>query len=362
MIGDFVTFAPGAQCNGNVVIEDHAYVGSGAVIRQGKPGAPLTIGKGAVIGMEEVVEDYSVSEILLALSSASRHRRNDILMHIRSLGVGVRTLPGIMDVARGSVTVTDLRPLEIDDLLGRDPVIPNPALMDVNVRDKVVLVTGAGGSIGSELCRQLLTSQPATLLLIESSEFALYQIHKELQLKGLDLSPETAIYPMLGSVTDEARMREVFSNWRPDTVYHAAAFKHVPLVEHNIIEGVRNNAVGTWICAQIAAEFRTRNFVLISTDKAVRPTNVMGASKRLAELGLQALASTDPATCFSMVRFGNVLGSSGSVVPLFREQIRNGGPVTVTHPEITRYFMPRKWRYSGSCCRIARRASLSETS
>jgi FlaA1/EpsC-like NDP-sugar epimerase len=294
--------------------------------------------------MKHVVENYSVTEVLLAMSKASRRRRNEILARIRALGVGVRTLPGLMDVARGHITVTDLRPLEIEDMLGRDPVEPDAALMDTNVRGKVVLVTGAGGSIGGELCRQLLGSGPATLLLVESSEVALYQIHRELELlcaaqTPQGQSPATALYPLLGSVTDERRMRHIFAAWRPDTIYHAAAYKHVPLVEHNIVEGVRNNAVGTWSCARLAAEMKVGNFVLVSTDKAVRPTNVMGASKRLAELALQALASVPGETCFSMVRFGNVLGSSGSVVPLFREQIRNGGPVTVTHPDITRYFM-----------------------
>jgi len=289
--------------------------------------------------MEEVVEQFAVFEILLALPSATRRRRNEILTRIRALGTAVRTLPGLLDVARGSVTVTHLRPLEIDDLLGRDPVEPDRSLLEAKISGESVLVTGAGGSIGSEICRQILELQPAVLLLLDSSEFALYQIHQELELqKSAKKEIQTNLIPLLGSVCDRERMRRVFASWRPDTVYHAAAFKHVPLVEHNVVEGVRNNAMGTWICAQVAAEARTRDFVLISTDKAVRPTNVMGASKRLAELGLQALAQ-GATTCFSMVRFGNVLGSSGSVVPLFRQQIAKGGPVTVTHPEITRYFM-----------------------
>ena len=290
--------------------------------------------------MNKVVEDFEVSEILLAIPSATRRRRNEILARIRALGLGVRTLPSLMEVARGSVMVTDLRPLDIEDLLGRDPVAPEIGLMEKYARGTVVLVTGAGGSIGSELCRQLLDANPTTLLLVESSEYALYEIHKELeQRRDADAQCTTAIFPLLGSVTDEPRMQQIFVAWRPQTVYHAAAFKHVPLVEHNIVEGVRNNAIGTWTCARIASAMGTENFVLISTDKAVRPTNVMGASKRLAELGLQALASSATQTCFSMVRFGNVLGSSGSVVPLFREQIRKGGPVSVTHPKITRYFM-----------------------
>jgi FlaA1/EpsC-like NDP-sugar epimerase len=253
--------------------------------------------------------------------------------------VAVRTLPGLLDVARGSVTVTDLRPLEIEDLLGREPVVPDISLLERNIRGKSVLVTGAGGSIGGELCRQVLQLHPSVLLLVDSSEFALYEIHQKLERQSALLEPPIQIVPLLASVCDEARMRRVFSVWRPQTIYHAAAFKHVPLVEHNVAEGVRNNVLGTWICARIAIEAGAENFVLISTDKAVRPTNVMGASKRLAELALQALANTNPALCLSMVRFGNVLGSSGSVVPLFRQQIGQGGPVTVTHPEITRYFM-----------------------
>jgi FlaA1/EpsC-like NDP-sugar epimerase len=289
--------------------------------------------------MASVLWEYGVSEILLAIPSASRHRRNEILKHIRSFGVAVRTLPGLIDVARGSVTVTDLRPLEIDDVLGREPVVPDQSLLEGNIREKTVLVTGAGGSIGSELCRQILAMGPAVLVLLDASEYALYQIHEELCIKKEQLGADRSeLVPLLGSVCDQERIRRAFSAWRPHTVYHAAAFKHVPLVEHNVVEGVRNNALGTWICARAAAEFRVSKFVLISTDKAVRPTNVMGASKRLAELCLQALAENSD-TCFSMVRFGNVLGSSGSVVPLFRRQIASGGPVTVTHPEITRYFM-----------------------
>ena len=290
--------------------------------------------------IEQVVEEQLVSEILLAIPTATRKRRNEILARFRTLEVAVRTLPGLLDVARGSVTVTDLRPLEADDLLAREPVTPDQRLLQQNITGKVVMVTGAGGSIGSELCRQIIQIRPRTLVLVESSEYALYQVHKELetQLAGIEESA-ILIVPLLASVTDETRMQRVFSSWRPDTVYHAAAYKHVPLVEHNIVEGIRNNALGTWTCARLAQRSGTSHFVLVSTDKAVRPTNVMGASKRLAELGLQALAENPGKTVFSMVRFGNVLGSSGSVVPLFRQQISQGGPVTVTHPEITRYFM-----------------------
>jgi FlaA1/EpsC-like NDP-sugar epimerase len=290
--------------------------------------------------IEKIVEKLLVSEILLAIPTASRKRRNEILARFRKLGVAVRTLPGLLDVARGSVTVTDLRPLEADDLLAREPVAPDQRLLEKNIAGKVVMVTGSGGSIGSELCRQILLLRPRTLILVESSEYALYQVHQELEVQGAAIGePPALIVPLLASVTDEGRMRRVFTHWRPDTVYHAAAFKHVPLVEHNIVEGVRNNAIGTWTCARLALETGSSHFVLISTDKAVRPTNVMGASKRLAELGLQALAQQPGRTTFSMVRFGNVLGSSGSVVPLFRQQISQGGPVTVTHPEITRFFM-----------------------
>lgn len=289
--------------------------------------------------MDDLVEELGVVEILLAVPSATRSRRNEILKRIRALGVAVRTLPDLLDIARGSVTVTDLRPLEIDDLLIREPVVPEVSLLEQNIRGKVVLVTGAGGSIGGELCRQVLRLKPATLILVEASEFALYQIHQELERHVLQLEVSVELVPLLASVCDEARMRCAFKLWQPHTIYHAAAFKHVPLVEHNVTEGVRNNVLGTWTCAQLAVEADVENFVLVSTDKAVRPTNVMGASKRLAELTLQALAATGPSTCLSMVRFGNVLGSSGSVVPLFREQIARGGPVTVTHPDITRYFM-----------------------
>ncbi|MDQ8757216.1 nucleoside-diphosphate sugar epimerase/dehydratase [Sphingosinicella sp. LHD-64] len=290
--------------------------------------------------IEEVVDRFDVEEIFLAIPSARQTRRNEILDAIRPTGVGVRTLPGLLDIAQGKVAVSQLRPLDIEDLLGRDPVAPDTRLVERNTAGKVVLVTGAGGSIGSELCRQILSARPRMLLVADMSEYALYAIHKEL-LGKREGTPgcKTEIVPLLASVCDEERMRRIFSAWRPETIYHAAAYKHVPLVEHNLVEGVRNNVVGTRTCALLAQEFQAESFVLISTDKAVRPTNVMGASKRLAEMQLQALAERRPQTCFSMVRFGNVLGSSGSVVPAFRQQISLGGPVTVTHPEITRYFM-----------------------
>ena len=278
-----------------------------------------------------------ISDVLLAMPSLNRKRRNEILAQIRTTGVAVRTLPSVTDLAQGKVSISDLRELDIDDLLGREPVLPNHILLAMNVRGKVVMVTGAGGSIGSELCRQILSTGPSKLLLIEQSEFALYNIHQELETKLA--GREIVILPLLASVQDADRMREIISTWHPNTVYHAAAYKHVPLVEHNPAEGINNNVFGTLHAARAAAENGVTDFVLISTDKAVRPTNIMGASKRLAEMVLQALATTNPGTRFSMVRFGNVLGSSGSVVPKFRQQIRDGGPITLTHPEVTRFFM-----------------------
>ncbi|MFP8780595.1 polysaccharide biosynthesis protein [Hydrogenophaga sp. RWCD_12] len=284
-----------------------------------------------------LVSSLQVSTVLLAIPSLSRHRRNELIAQMQRAHVQVRTLPAVSELAQGVVSTSDLRELDIDDLLGREAVSPNHILLGKNITDKVVLVTGAGGSIGSELCRQILAVGPSTLVLVEQSEFALYEIQQELQ-ERLE-SESVLIVPVLASVRDGQRLREVMADWKPDTVYHAAAYKHVPLVEHNPIEGIRNNTLGTLTAAQIAAEFAVADFVLISTDKAVRPTNIMGASKRLAEMALQALADTSPRTRFSMVRFGNVLGSSGSVVPKFRRQIRDGGPITLTHPDMTRYFM-----------------------
>ena len=297
--------------------------------------------------LDNLAITLNISDVLLAMPSLSRKRRNEILSQIRSAHVAVRTLPSVTDLAQGKVSISDLRELDIDDLLGREPVTPNHILLAKNIVGKVVLVTGARGSIGSELCRQILAVNPAKLLLIEQSEFALYAIHQELEekLAGLDGAAPPVLVPLLASVQDDDRMREIMSTWHPDTVYHAAAYKHVPLVEHNPAAGIKNNVLGTLRTAQAAAENGVADFVLISTDKAVRPTNVMGASKRLAEMALQALAATQAgmgvtgSTRFSMVRFGNVLGSSGSVVPKFRQQIRDGGPITLTHPEVTRYFM-----------------------
>ncbi|MBU6370441.1 MAG: polysaccharide biosynthesis protein, partial [Burkholderiales bacterium] len=289
------------------------------------------------VDLSQLVSTLGISDVLLAMPGLNRKSRNDILIRIRAARVAVRTLPSMTELAQGKVSVSDLRELDIDDLLGREAVAPNHILLVKNISGKVVLVTGAGGSIGSELCRQILAVKPAKLLLIEQSEFALYAIHQELEEK--QTQKNSVLVPLLASVQDVDRMREIMATWQPDTVYHAAAYKHVPLVEHNPAEGVKNNVLGTLRTAQAAAENGVADFVLISTDKAVRPTNIMGASKRLAELVLQALATQSSSTRFSMVRFGNVLGSSGSVVPRFRQQIRDGGPVTLTHPDITRYFM-----------------------
>ncbi len=293
--------------------------------------------------LPELVKRLDIDLVLLAMPSASRQRRNELLELASQAQVQVRTLPGIMELANGQVSFSDLRELEIEDLLGRDPVPPQPQLLDKNLRGKVVLVTGAGGSIGSELCRQIIQSGPTQLLLLELNEYALYKVNQDLEkLQAENLANKTELIPLLGSVQNVEQLREIMLTWRPQTVYHAAAYKHVPLVEHNPAEGLKNNVFGTLLTAQVAAEQGVDDFVLVSTDKAVRPTNIMGSSKRLAEMALQALAA-EPAqagnTRFSMVRFGNVLGSSGSVVPLFRQQIKDGGPITLTHADITRYFM-----------------------
>jgi FlaA1/EpsC-like NDP-sugar epimerase len=285
--------------------------------------------------MATVVESVGADEILLAIPSASRSRRNEIIAAARCANAHVRTLPGLMDIAHGRVEIGHIRELAIEDLLGRMSVEPDLALMSGTIHGRTVLVTGAGGSIGSELCRQLAALEPAALLLFELSEYALYEAHRELTARD----ERMRIVPLLGSVCDEARVQEIIAAWRPDVVYHAAAYKHVPLVEHNPVEGIRTNIFGTFTMARVAARLGVPSFVLISTDKAVRPTSIMGATKRAAELVLQALNQVSPQTRFTMVRFGNVLGSSGSVVPLFRQQIRAGGPVTLTDWRVTRYFM-----------------------
>lgn len=289
--------------------------------------------------IERLAQQYGIKIVLLAMPSASRGERAGILRRLEGLPVHVRTIPGVADMVNGRATINEIRDVCIEDLLGRDPVPANPALLDAKIRGKTVLVSGAGGSIGAELCRQILQQGPRRLCLLENSEFALYTIDQNLRKIARDAGLGTAIVPLLGSVQDKERVEEIFHRFEVQTIFHAAAFKHVPLVEHNIIAGIRNNVFGTLTLARAAVDAGVRDFTLVSTDKAVRPTNVMGASKRLAELICQAMGHEQTGTCFSMVRFGNVLGSSGSVVPYFRRQIAAGGPVTVTDPQITRYFM-----------------------
>ncbi|MBC7199803.1 MAG: polysaccharide biosynthesis protein [Pseudomonas balearica] len=302
--------------------------------------------------IDQMIGDTGASEVLLAIPSASRARRREILANLERYPLHVRSVPGFMDLASGRVKVEDLQEVDIADLLGRDSVAPDERLLAHCIQGKVVLVTGAGGSIGSELSRQILRLSPTVLLLLDHSEYNLYAIHAELEQQVSERALQLELIPILGSVGNADRLFDVMRTWGVDSVYHAAAYKHVPMVEHNIAEGVMNNVIGTLNCAQAAIQAGVSHFVLVSTDKAVRPTNVMGSTKRLAEMALQALSrETAPVlygqpgvnhvnrTRFTMVRFGNVLGSSGSVIPLFREQIRRGGPVTVTHPKITRYFM-----------------------
>ncbi|MBT8558139.1 polysaccharide biosynthesis protein [Polynucleobacter paneuropaeus] len=312
-------------------------------------------------GMQDLLRRLDITDLLLAIPSASQERRSQIIDSLKGCGVRVRTLPGLIDLAFGRVRISDLHDLDMNDLLGRAVVAPEVELLEKNIRDQVVLVTGAGGSIGSELCRQIIKFSPKSLILVDSSEHNLYLISEELKgiLVGLEDDRLSAIdydqassphltlpinlVPCLASVRDRDLLLNIFRAHHPSTVFHAAAYKHVPLVEQNSAEGIRNNVFGTLTCAQVSLESGVSQFILVSTDKAVRPTNVMGASKRIAELVLQALAeiTVDGAhpTNFSMVRFGNVLGSSGSVAPLFSSQIAAGGPITLTHPEVTRYFM-----------------------
>ncbi|KIH82441.1 polysaccharide biosynthesis protein [Pseudomonas batumici] len=303
--------------------------------------------------IQRMIEATGAEEILLAVPSANRARRREILAFLESFPLHVRSVPGFMDLASGRVKVDDIQEVDIADLLGRDAVPAQEELLERCIKGRSVLVTGAGGSIGSELCRQILALRPTTLLLYEHSEFNLYSILSELEQRVDRESLPLRLLPILGSVRDQDKLLSVMKTWHVETVYHAAAYKHVPMVEHNIAEGVLNNVVGTLNTAQAALQAGVANFVLISTDKAVRPTNVMGSTKRLAEMTLQALSrefapvlfgdqvnvSRVNKTRFTMVRFGNVLGSSGSVIPLFHKQINAGGPLTVTHPKITRYFM-----------------------
>lgn len=303
--------------------------------------------------IQQMLDVTGAQEILLAVPSTSRARRREILSFLEGFPLHVRSVPGFMDLASGRVKVDDIQEVDIADLLGRDAVPAQEALLEHCIKRRSVLVTGAGGSIGSELCRQIITLEPKTLLLFEHSEFNLYSILSELEQRVARESLPVRLLPILGSVRNQHQLLEVMKSWHVDTVYHAAAYKHVPMVEHNIAEGVLNNVIGTLYTAQAALQTGVANFVLISTDKAVRPTNVMGSTKRLAEMTLQALSceaapvmfgdsanvSLVNKTRFTMVRFGNVLGSSGSVIPLFHKQIKSGGPLTVTHPKITRYFM-----------------------
>ena len=304
----------------------------------------------------ELLENSTFEQILLAIPSATENRRKEIIHTLEEFPVPVLTMPAFEDLASGKLRINDIQEVQIDDLLGREPVAPDEELLYQCVRNQCVMVTGAGGSIGSELCRQISKLDCDRLILFEHSEFNLYRIEKEMRraVKHLELTVE--VIPVLGTVNDPTHLLDIMTTYEVDTLYHAAAYKHVPIVEHNIAQGVRNNILGTLYTAQAALLSNVKNFVLISTDKAVRPTNVMGATKRMAELVLQAFSDQDEVeilhphlfdgiksvrcnTRFTMVRFGNVLGSSGSVIPLFREQIASGGPVTVTHPEITRYFM-----------------------
>lgn len=286
--------------------------------------------------LELVCNELKVQQILLAMPSVSRTRRNKIIERLKRGKVTVRTLPSVSALAQGEVSFSDIRELDIDELLGRERVPPINEFLTKDITEKVVMVTGAGGSVGSELCRQALSLKPKNILLLETNESALYQIHQELLNKQSDV----LILPILASVGDAKRINAIFKTWKVDTIYHAAAYKHVPLVEYNVAEGLKNNVFGTLELLNAANKNKVKNFVLVSTDKAVRPTNMMGASKRISELILQAMSSENQfGLKASMVRFGNVLDSSGSVVPKFREQIKQGGPITITHPDITRYFM-----------------------
>jgi FlaA1/EpsC-like NDP-sugar epimerase len=289
--------------------------------------------------LPELIEEEGVGTILLALPSLSRRRRQEILKRLEPLGVLVQTIPDFSDIVSGIATVADVRDVDANDLLGRDAVPPHEQLLSACIRNKCVMVSGAGGSIGSELCRQILVQGPTRLVLFEMSEVALYNIEREMRILAGGKGLQVEIVGLLGNAHHKQRVREVLQAYGVQTVYHAAAYKHVPIVEHNIVEGIHNNVFSTWYAAEAAVESGVETFVLISTDKAVNPTNVMGATKRMAEIVLQGLHARGTTTRLCMVRFGNVLESSGSVVPLFREQIRNGGPVTVTHKDVIRYFM-----------------------
>ncbi len=288
-----------------------------------------------------LVEELDIAQVFLAIPSISRAQKRQIIDKLSGIAIKIKELPSLEEIADEKVTVSSMRKVDILDVLDRQTVEPDEKLLQMNIKDKCVLVTGAGGSIGSELCRQVIKNKPKCLVLYELSEFALYSIHQELTIKQANTPAyqDIKIFAVIGNVTNESNLLRILNLYNIQTVYHAAAYKHVPMVEHNPFEGVINNTKGTYHCARAAIAANVETFVLISTDKAVRPTNVMGASKRLAELVCQALSQTDSQTCISMVRFGNVLGSSGSVVPLFTKQIEQGKPITVTHPDVTRYFM-----------------------
>jgi len=289
--------------------------------------------------LEQLIVQHDITQVLLAIPSASQERRKEIINSLVGLPVHVRTVPTINELLAGEASINQIRDIDLDDLLGRDPVPPHPELIEKCITGKVVMVTGAGGSIGGELCRQIIRSDPQELILLDNSEYALYSIERELRASMQSLGLKVDLVALLGSVQDQNRLESICRTFEVGTVYHAAAYKHVPIVEYNIAEGVANNVFGTWYAASAARKAGVETFVLVSTDKAVRPTNIMGASKRLAEMILQGFAQEDSSTQFCMVRFGNVLGSSGSVVPLFRQQVESGGPVTVTHPDVSRYFM-----------------------
>jgi FlaA1/EpsC-like NDP-sugar epimerase len=287
--------------------------------------------------LNELIVKHNISEVLIAIPAISVRKRNEIVNFLEPFKVSVKLLPGLSEIADGRVKVSDLSEINYRELLGRKPALPNKNLLSIMITDMVVLVSGAGGSIGSELCRQIVLLKPKALILFEQNEFALYQIDQELNSKKNIL--DVKIIPVLGSIQDLKKMKDIFTFYEVKTIYHAAAYKHVPLVEHNQTQGVLNNTIGTKKAAEAAIYANVKTFVLISTDKAVRPTNTMGATKRVAELTLQALAKKSKTTCFTMVRFGNVIDSSGSVIPLFKKQIQNGGPVTVTDKNVVRFFM-----------------------
>ncbi|WP_280524501.1 polysaccharide biosynthesis protein [Yersinia rochesterensis] len=289
--------------------------------------------------LEYLIERYGIKKVLLAMPSVSQSQRRAVVAKLENLSCEVLSIPGMSDLVEGRAQISSLKKVSIEELLGRDPVEPDKKLLAKNITGKVVMVTGAGGSIGSELCRQIIVEKPKLLILFDISEFSLYSIENEIAAICKNNKIDTEFVALLGSVQSETRLVQIMSSFQVNTVYHAAAYKHVPLVENNVIEGVKNNIFGTLYCAKAAIKSGVEKFVLISTDKAVRPTNTMGATKRMAELVLQALSKEQNNTKFCMVRFGNVLGSSGSVVPLFKKQIAEGGPVTLTHKDIIRYFM-----------------------